>query len=121
MAKNETRRLKPSIIEEDKRAFAALQIISNYRPANPEYTVDKITPLLNEVEATRIAEAQAVAALNAAKDHTIAAEWAFHNAVLGVKQQIIAQFGHDANEVQAVGLKKKSERKSPTRQKNPKS
>jgi hypothetical protein len=49
----------------------------------------------------------------AAMDAARAAEWAFHNAMLGVKDQVIAQFGKDSNEVQALGLKKKSERKAP--------
>jgi hypothetical protein len=35
--------------------------------------------------------------------------------VLGAKDQVIAQFGRDSNEAQAVGLKKKSERKPPAR------
>jgi hypothetical protein len=120
MAKDETRRLKPSTIDDDKRAFSALQAMSTYRPINPDYAVDKITIQLNEMETARTIEAQAAAALNAIRDRMIAAEWAFHNAILGVKQQVIAQFGQDANEIQALGLKKKSERKSPTRQKLPK-
>jgi hypothetical protein len=120
MAKDETRRLKPSITDEDKRAFSTLQAIPNYKPINPEYTIDKIATQLNEMEAARAIEAQAAASLNAARDRMIAAEWAFHNAILGVKQQVLAQFGSDANEIQALGLKKKSERKSPTRSKTPK-
>jgi hypothetical protein len=35
--------------------------------------------------------------------------------MLGVKDQVIAQFGKDSNEVQAVGLKKKSEYSRPQR------
>jgi hypothetical protein len=34
-----------------------------------------------------------------------------------VKDQVTAQFGRDSNEVQALGLKKASERKSPQRKK----
>ena len=60
-------------------------------------------------------EAQAAAALAAARDNAVAQEWAFHNLMLGVKDQVMAQFGRDSNEVQALGLKKASERKSPQR------
>jgi hypothetical protein len=35
--------------------------------------------------------------------------------MLGVKDQVVAQFGRDSNEVQALGLKKASERKKPQR------
>ena len=44
-------------------------------------------------------------------------EWEFHNAMLGAKMQVTAQFGDDSDEVQAIGLKKKSEYKAPTRRK----
>jgi hypothetical protein len=37
--------------------------------------------------------------------------------MLGVKDQVTAQFGRDSNEVQAIGLKKASERKAPQRKK----
>ncbi len=63
------------------------------------------------------AEAQAAAALAAARDNAVAAEWEFHNLMLGAKDRVIAQFGRDSNEVQAIGLKKASERKAPTRAK----
>ena len=34
---------------------------------------------------------------------------------LGVKDQVIAQYGPDSDQVAALGLKKKSNRKAPTR------
>ena len=46
---------------------------------------------------------------------TVAAEWAFHNKLLEVDDQVVAQYGRDSNEAQAVGRKKESERKSPRR------
>lgn len=54
-------------------------------------------------------------ALAAARDASLAAAHALHEAVLGAKAQVIAQYGSDSASVQAVGLKKKSERKRPTR------
>ncbi len=35
MAKNETKRLKPSVLGADRSAFAALRAIDGYAPANP--------------------------------------------------------------------------------------
>ena len=46
-----------------------------------------------------------------------AAEWEFHNAMLGVKEQAIAQYGKNSDQLQALDLKKKSEYKSPARKK----
>ena len=51
----------------------------------------------------------------AARDNATAREWEFHNLMPGAKDQVTAQFGRDSNEVQALGLKKSSERKAPKR------
>jgi hypothetical protein len=63
----------------------------------------------------QLAEILAQQALATARDIACAAEWALHNAVLGARTQVRAQFGDDSNEVQAVGLKKASDRKRPAR------
>ena len=114
MAKNETVRIRPSVLQEDRDAFAALQNISGYAPANPAFTVIAIQLLRDTTVAARDVEAQKQADLDAARDDATAAEWAFHNGILGAKDQVIAQFGDDSNELQGLGLKKKSEFKSPT-------
>ena len=50
-------------------------------------------------------------ALAAARDATVAAEWALHDAMLGVKAQVLAQYGPDSDAIQSLGLKKKSKRR----------
>jgi hypothetical protein len=107
--------LSPVKIEADESGFAALQAITNYTPINPTYSLDAVRTAHSELENLRRAEAQAQAALAAARDGAVAKEWEFHNLMLGVKEQIIAQFGKDSNEVQALGLKRKSDYKPPTR------
>ena len=47
------------------------------------------------------------------RDTAVAAEWDYHNAILGGKRQVVAQYGDDSNETQAVGLTKSSERAAP--------
>lgn len=113
MAKDETRRIRPSELIADRNAFSALQTINGYTPANPAYAITDINSAQIAMEAAQTAEAQAQAALDAARDNAVAKEWAFHNKILGAKDQVIAQFGDDSNEVQALGLKKKSEYKRP--------
>lgn len=115
MARNQSKRLPPVKLEADENGFAALQAISNYTPINPAYSLDAVRATHVELENLRRAEAQVQAAMAAARDSTVAKEWEFHNLMLGVKEQIIAQFGKDSNEVQALGLKRKSEYKPPTR------
>ena len=114
---NTSNRLRPSQITDDEDGFAALQGMAGYAPANQTYTVAAIKAAHEALQAAWTAESQAEAALAAARDNSVAAEWAFHNLMLGAKVQVTAQFGRDSNEVQALGLKKASERKAPQRRK----
>lgn len=115
MAKDESKRLNPAALEADKNAFAALQAIGNYAPVNPAYTLAKIAEAHDGLVAAQAAEAQAAAALDAARDGTVAKAWTFHNLMLGGKDQVVAQFGRDSNEAQALGRKKPSEFRKRTR------
>ena len=122
MAKDETKRLSPSVLEADKSAFAALQAITNYAPANPAYTTAAVAAAHDELAAAQTAEAQANAAAAAARDNAVSKEWNFHNMMLSVKDHATAQFGRNSNEVQSLGRKKPSEYKPRTRKpKTPKS
>lgn len=115
MAKNQTRRLNPAQIQTNKNDFAALKAIQEYKPANPAYKVEAITAVDSELDAAGARESQTTAAAAAARDDRVAKEWEHHNLMLGARDQVVAQFGRDSNEAQAVGLKKKSEYKSPGR------
>lgn len=115
MAKDETKRLTPSALAADRASLAALQAITNYTPANPAYTAATVTTAQTELLAAQAAETQTAAAAAAARDNAVAKEWNFHNLMLGVKDQVTAQFGRDSNEVQSIGLKKASEYKARTR------
>lgn len=50
-------------------------------------------------------------------DTAIANEWAFHNNRLGVKTQVAAQCGDDSPQLQALGLRRKSDYKTPAKKK----
>ena len=119
MAMDQTRRLRPSDLQADKDSFAAIEAMDDYAPGNKDYTVAKIQPLLDAMGAAQDVETQADAAAKAARDNATAAEWDFHNAIIAAKQQVTAQYGADSNEVQSVGLTKKSERSKPTRKSSP--
>ena len=112
MAKNQNKRLDAGTLEADIAALNALQTVTGYAPANPAYALTAVTQTRNDLRAAQAAEDRATAALKAARDQAAAAEWAFHNFILGVKEQAIAQYGKDSVEVQSLGLKRKSEYKS---------
>ena len=121
MGKNETKRLNPSILAEDLEIFAALKGIQGYTPANPAFTVAAINTINTSRATAHDTEAQTSAAYETARDTHVGLQWDFHNAMLGAKNQVVAQFGLDSNEAQAMKLKKKSEYKNPTRKPSGKS
>jgi len=113
MAKNETVRLSPAKLQADTDALTALQSIGDYAPANSAYAKTAVTAKQSAMKSAQEAELAAANALATARDAAAAAEWDFHNAMLGVKEQVIAQYGKSSDQVQALGLKKKSEYKAP--------
>lgn len=118
MGKNETRRLNPAVLADDLEILAALKDVQNYTPANSAYTVTALDAINNRRIAAHDTEVQTSAAAESARDDHVAVQWELHNALLGAKDQITAQFGKDSNEVQSMKLKKKSEYKNPTRKSN---
>lgn len=112
MAKNQMRRLSSPVVKQDKASLAALQNIKDYKPTNAAYKVADIETADEAVDADRKTETQLAADAKNARDNAVASEWKLHNLILGAKKQVVAQYGEDSNEVQSVGLKKKSAYKS---------
>ena len=115
MARNQSKRVPPIKMEADENGLAALEAITGYTPINPAYALDAVRAVHLELKTFRDREVQVAAEAASARDRTVAKEWEFHNLMLGVKEQVIAQFGKDSTEVQALGLKRKSEYKPPRR------
>lgn len=119
MARNQSRRINPDLIQADRESFAALQTITAYRPANPALSLANLTVVQSAMNDAQMAETQAAVAYATARDEATAAEWRFHDAIVGARDQVMAQFGRDSNEAQAVGRKKASEFRSRTRRTPP--
>lgn len=115
MAKNEKVRLQPETRQADESAYLALKALAGYSPANPACSLAAVSARYEAMRAAEEVELRAQNALDAARDATVAAQWEHHNLILAVKDQVIAQFGADSDEVASLGLKKKSERKAPAR------
>ena len=113
MAINQSRRLRPDDLDSDREAVVAVQSIPNYQPINLAYSAQALVDLGAARDQAQQAEIRAQHALAAARDAAVAAEWALHNAVLGARTQVLAQFGDDSDAMQAMGLKKRSDRKRP--------
>ena len=110
-----TTRLAPVTLDADRDTMFALQDMADYQPRNPGYGVETLTALEAALTQAEQAERRARTALDAARDRTVAAAHAFHEAALGAKAEVIAQYGADSAAVQAIGLKRKSDRRRPSR------
>jgi len=117
MAKNESIRIRPRILKADKDAYIALQSMQDYNPANTKLSETSAAGILAMMQAAQQAEVNAQNTLDAARDAAVKTEWDFHNFMLAIKAQVLAQYGDDSDQVQALGLTKKSERKAPVRKK----
>lgn len=114
MAKNETKRLSPAKINFNKNAIANLKQIRDFKPGKPDYSTGNGEAFLELMTEMQKLASVAEKSLMTARDNVNEAEWKLHNYVLGLKAQIISQYGEDSNELQSLGWKKKSEYKKRT-------
>lgn len=115
MAQNQNYRLRGEELEKDGNSLIALKKIPDYNPTNPDYSYEKVAWLYEKLRERKSTETKAEQTLKTAHDEAVKVEWEFHDTMLKVKDQIIAQYGDDSNEIQSLGLKKKSQRKRPQR------
>jgi hypothetical protein len=108
-------RVTAAALAADREAVLALQDLLDYAPRNVAFS----TPALQQIEAeltqAEQAEGRARRAFELARTQADEVARRFHDAVLGAKAEVIAQYGTDSPAVENVGLKRKSERKRPSR------
>lgn len=111
---NNTKPISPAILAADRESLAALTTITNYAPANPAYEKTALLALQTAFDTKTATATQSDAKAKADRDDAVASGWAFHNAVVGMRDSVGAQFGKDSNEFQSVGRKKTTEYKKRT-------
>ena len=114
---NTNRRLTQNLLNQDVDSLNGLKAVSSYTTTRSEASSDRLQQTYQTMLAQQQAETEKLALYRAASDAARLAEWEFHNAILAMKEVVRGQYGSDSNEAQSVGLKKKSDRKRPTRQK----
>ncbi len=114
---NTSRRLAAQLLNQNVDSLNGFNTIQGYSTKRQEATPAALQQTYQSMLAFQQAETEKLALYRAAADAARLAEWEFHNAVLAMKEVVRGQFGADSNEAQSVGLKKKSDRKRPTRQK----
>lgn len=110
-----SRRLSPQIINQDTDSMNGLGTIATYQTSRKEATSEALQLAYQTMLLKQQVETEQQALHKTASDAARKAEWEFHNAVLAMKEAVRGQFGSDSNEAQSVGMKKKSDRKRPTR------
>ena len=115
MAKDETKRVSPKQLQEDKDVLAAIRKMTGYTPGNKDYEATKFEAQEDALGQAQEDERDAEAKAGTARDVACAVEWNFHNYVLEAKNQVKAVYGENSTQVQEVGLKRKSERARPGR------
>ena len=114
---NTSRRLAAQLLNQNVDSLNGFNTIQGYSTQRQEATPIALQQTYQAMLASQQAETEKLALYRAAADAARLAEWEFHNAVLAMKEVVRGQFGADSTEAQSVGLKKKSDRKRPTRQK----
>lgn len=117
-AQDTTRRLRPQVISQDISSLHGLQTISTYDTSRANTSVANLQQAYQAMLTQQQAETEKLTLYRAAADAARLAEWEFHNAVLAMKEVVRGQYGSDSDQAQAVGLKKKSDRKRPNRKKS---
>lgn len=115
MADSKTKRLKPSILVANIESGDAIGGLGDYKPANNAYAKTLLDAARADMLAKQKQETQDYGAWQSGRDAATAAEWAYNDMIRGARIQVKAQYGESSDELQKVGLKKKSEYKSKTR------
>jgi hypothetical protein len=117
MADRNTKKLSPKLLQEDLDAFAALEAITDFAPSNAKFAKASGTDVKSAMVAAQTKAIQDEAKAKASRDAAVAMEWEFRDYIRNAKTQVKAQYGENSDELQAVGLKKKSEYKNHTKKK----
>lgn len=107
------KRLSPNQKAELKNDLAGLKAITTYNPTKDEFKTAVIETVDNELETLDDEIAQAEAHLADLRNQAADKGKEYIKKMKGARQQIIAQFGDDSPEYEAVGGTRTSNRKLP--------
>ena len=109
------KRLPRDVIQQDVESMNGLAAISGYQTNRPEATPEGLQIAYRKMLAQQQLETEQQVIARETAEAARKAEQDFHNAVLAMKEAVRGQFGSNGKEAVAIGLKRKSDRKLPTR------
>jgi hypothetical protein len=111
-------RISPQTLDADRAALRAIADMGDYAPSNTAISLPALLEMEAALAQAELQEERAVRAAADARDLAIEAGRRFHELMLIAKAQVIGQYGHNSRAVEAIGLKKKSERRRPSRRRD---
>jgi hypothetical protein len=108
MAKSSHRPLTPEELAKDERAFQAMLRLAKYMPPDVAQNIRSLQSHFDQMRASQVATAEQDAALAVIRERLRRAEGEFHKAILGARREVVAQYGEDSDEAQAMRIKKPS-------------
>jgi len=110
-----TKRLAREIIQQDVESMNGLNAITGYQTSRIEASPEGLQNAYRTMLAKQQLETEQQVLARESAEAARQAEHDFHQAVLAMKEAVKGQFGSDGKEAVAIGLKRKSDRKLPTR------
>lgn len=110
-----SKRLRDEVLQQDIKALRGAKGFTDYAPVRPEAGIDSLCEIEREIQRLYELEIQAKAQHKAIVDQVREAEWKFHNGIQAMKTSVIAQYGKNSNEAEAIGYKKQEDYKRPKR------
>lgn len=115
MASRPNARIAADVLSADRQIVITIKNLPDFAPRNLAYNVDSLEQRVAALTMAEEAELLAQQALEMARERAIEAGLMLHSAVQGAKVELLGQYGEDSPAVYAIGRKKKSERRRPTR------
>lgn len=97
------------VLAADRSALTAVAGLGDYAPFNPQWSIDAARQLEAALLEAQLVESRLMRELDVVHEQVAARAWAFHEAIKGMKAQVVAQYGSDSPALHAIGFKRKSE------------
>jgi hypothetical protein len=97
MAERNTKKLAPHILQDDLEAYAALQAMTDFAPANASFALNSGTDIKKEMESSQTKAVQDEVKAKASRDAAVNKEWEFHDFIRNARIQVKAQYGENSD------------------------
>ncbi|NJM07935.1 hypothetical protein HC891_19695 [Candidatus Gracilibacteria bacterium] len=108
-------RISPETLMEYRKALQALPDLGDYTPRNQDHSVAVLQEIEQQLTVAEQAESRARRTLELAREEAIMLGQRLHHAMIGVRTEVLAQYGRDSAAVEVVGLKRRSSYRRPAR------